>query len=72
MSFPAVEELTSRPKLFLKPAAAAQSFRKIVGEWQRRRRSRTELARMTDRALWDLGYTRCDAEAETRKPFWTP
>lgn len=70
MSFPVVQDFTPRSKPVLEPSAAAYSIRKLVGEWQRRRRSRAELARMTDRALLDLGYTRCDAEAETRKPFW--
>jgi uncharacterized protein YjiS (DUF1127 family) len=37
-----------------------------------RARQREELARLDDRALKDLGLTRCDVEAELCKPVWKP
>ena len=38
--------------------------------WHRRRRERSQLAAMDDRALSDLGLSRIDARQEWRKPFW--
>jgi uncharacterized protein YjiS (DUF1127 family) len=48
-------------------------FAELVGlirEWQRRARSRRELASLCDRCLRDIGATRYDADREARKPFW--
>ena len=42
-----------------------------IGEWRRRLRDRRELATMSDRSLRDIGLTRCDADWEARKPFWS-
>lgn len=39
--------------------------------WQDRARERHDLAAMSDRALRDVGLSRADIEAESRKPFWT-
>ncbi len=38
--------------------------------WRRRARSRTELARLGDGELRDIGLTPADAARECRKPFW--
>jgi uncharacterized protein YjiS (DUF1127 family) len=43
--------------------------REIIGEWQRRARSRRELAMLGDVDRRDLGYP-FDLKAEIRKPFW--
>jgi uncharacterized protein YjiS (DUF1127 family) len=39
-------------------------------EWRRRASGRTELARLDDRMLKDIGLTRADAEFLSNKPFW--
>ena len=39
-------------------------------QWHRRVHERTELARMPDSQLQDIGITRADAIAELQKPFW--
>ena len=38
-------------------------------EWRRRARDRTELARLDNRMLQDIGLTRSDAEFLINKPF---
>jgi uncharacterized protein YjiS (DUF1127 family) len=38
--------------------------------WSERARQRDRLARLPDRALADIGLSRCDVHRETRKPFW--
>jgi uncharacterized protein YjiS (DUF1127 family) len=45
-------------------------FKSRIAEWRRRSRSRSELRRLADADLRDLGVTRCDAESEGGKPFW--
>ncbi|MGY2051794.1 DUF1127 domain-containing protein [Methylobacterium sp. JK268] len=49
-------------------------LRGVLALWCRRRRERATLARelpaMPDEMLADLGLTRCEARAESRKPFW--
>ena len=40
-----------------------------VTEWQRRMRSRRELATLSEMELRDIGYP-ARAEAEKAKPFW--
>jgi uncharacterized protein YjiS (DUF1127 family) len=47
-------------------AAIAAALRR----WQRRSRSRAELAEMDQRALNDLGLSRSHAIVEASKPFW--
>jgi uncharacterized protein YjiS (DUF1127 family) len=37
-----------------------------------RHRERRELLQLDDRALTDIGLTRCDALSEAGKPFWQP
>lgn len=41
-----------------------------VVKWDRRRRSRTALARLTPWQLKDIGVTPWDASEEARKAFW--
>jgi len=38
--------------------------------WRRRARSRTQLARLSERELRDIGLTPADAARECAKPFW--
>jgi uncharacterized protein YjiS (DUF1127 family) len=38
--------------------------------WLRRINTRNELSNLTDRDLRDIGISLCDAQRETRKPFW--
>jgi len=45
-------------------------LRSLFAEWQRRARSRRELAALCDRALRDMRMTRYDVNKEVRKPFW--
>jgi uncharacterized protein YjiS (DUF1127 family) len=39
-------------------------------QWRRRRRELTELARLGERELRDIGVTPAEVAAELRKPFW--
>jgi uncharacterized protein YjiS (DUF1127 family) len=43
-----------------------------VVTWQARIRERQKLASLDDRMLRDIGLSRADVHAETRKPFWQP
>jgi len=40
--------------------------------WTERARQRRHLAGLNDYMLRDIGLTRADVDAETRKPFWQP
>ena len=60
------------PSIVFKARAAAASLKTVVAQWRQRQRSRKELARMSDRDRRDLGYSSCDVDAETAKPFWNP
>jgi uncharacterized protein YjiS (DUF1127 family) len=66
-----------------KPAASPQTRRHRIAEirtalmarlreWPRRVRRRNELLTLTARDLREIGWTRAEAEAEARKPFWEP
>jgi len=50
--------------------SASAAVRAILSEWRRRVRSRRELRKLNDRDLKDFQWTRADAVAESRKPFW--
>jgi uncharacterized protein YjiS (DUF1127 family) len=41
-----------------------------LAEWQHRARSRRELMHLSDRALEDIGISRCTARFESSKLFW--
>ncbi|SCA57104.1 hypothetical protein MTBPR1_40127 [Candidatus Terasakiella magnetica] len=38
--------------------------------WMQRQRKRSDLARLDDRILEDIGLSRTDIEREIKKPFW--
>lgn len=44
-------------------------WRAVLRLWVRQR-GRRQLARLSDRMLWDIGITRGQAEEEARKPVW--
>jgi uncharacterized protein YjiS (DUF1127 family) len=49
-----------------------ESLRHGLSEWRRRARSRAELDNLNDRMLRDIGLSRCQANFESAKLFWTP
>jgi uncharacterized protein YjiS (DUF1127 family) len=66
---------TSKPAALpqTRPHRIAEIMTALIGrlrEWRRRVRSRQELLALTHRDLRDLRWTRAEAEAEARKPFW--
>ena len=52
------------------PAEPRFSLLAVVDEWLRRSRTRNEIAELDDHLLRDIGLTRFDAVAESRKHFW--
>jgi uncharacterized protein YjiS (DUF1127 family) len=42
----------------------------LIELWRARSTQRRKLRSLDDRLLKDIGASRCDAEAEYRKPFW--
>jgi len=48
----------------------AARVRAALAEWRRRARSRTQLARLSERDLRDIGLTPTEAAKEYAKPFW--
>lgn len=54
-------------RMFNRGVLAAAS---IIGVWVARSRSRRELRDLNERALLDIGLTRCDVWRESSKPFW--
>jgi uncharacterized protein YjiS (DUF1127 family) len=42
----------------------------LAATWRRRARERTQLARLSDHDLHDIGLNRVDVYRETSKPFW--
>jgi uncharacterized protein YjiS (DUF1127 family) len=45
-------------------------WRGALQEWRRRDRDRTELARLSEAELHDVGVTSAERWAEINKPFW--
>jgi len=45
-------------------------LKQIVTEWRRRIHSRSELAKLDDISLRDVGISRSTAQFEASKPFW--
>nr|WP_302474463.1 DUF1127 domain-containing protein [Roseococcus sp. MDT2-1-1] len=43
---------------------------RILRIWVQRWQERQELAELSDKALKDIGVTRCEALREVWKPFW--
>jgi uncharacterized protein YjiS (DUF1127 family) len=58
------------PALGERWGAGFAAGRRIMARWQRRVRMRNELATLSDGDLCDVRWTRAEAEAERRKPFW--
>jgi uncharacterized protein YjiS (DUF1127 family) len=71
MSFQAAH-VNRRPTIVLKLLTTAATLKATILTWRQRRRSRKELARMSERDRRDLGYSSCDVAAEAAKPFWNP
>jgi uncharacterized protein YjiS (DUF1127 family) len=42
----------------------------ILRQWRRRARERSQLARLDERTLADIGLSRAQAEFIVNKPFW--
>jgi len=42
----------------------------MVRLWKNRSRDRRELACLSRRELWDMGFNESEAYYEARKPFW--
>lgn len=54
-------------------AGAQRLNRRLIAlfrKWQTNRRTRNDLARLSDFMLKDLGISRSQAENEYQKPFW--
>jgi uncharacterized protein YjiS (DUF1127 family) len=47
-----------------------QRMRRALATWHRRTLSRTQLARLGERELRDIGVTPAEAARECAKPFW--
>jgi uncharacterized protein YjiS (DUF1127 family) len=45
-------------------------WHRCLDEWRGRVRDRRQLARMSDKELWDIGCSYADAHREINKPFW--
>ena len=61
-----------RPRHHNAVAALSDAWSNVAAtlrEWRRRARDRTELARLDNRMLQDIGLTRSDAEFLINKPF---
>ncbi len=43
----------------------------MIAEWGRYARTRRELVKFDHRGLQDIGVSRCDADHEISKPFWS-
>jgi uncharacterized protein YjiS (DUF1127 family) len=65
--------LTPEPPLSLtewRVGTTLAAARKIMAHWRLRVRIRSELMLLIDGDLRDIRWTRAEAEAESRKPFW--
>lgn len=49
-----------------------RAIQTVVGVWQKRRRQRAELRRLSSRELQDFCPRVAAAEEEMNKPFWQP
>ncbi len=66
MSTITLDAMTVRPRRVLRWSGAKEIF----AEWRHCTRSRNELMGLGDRALQDIGISRCTASFEASKPFW--
>jgi uncharacterized protein YjiS (DUF1127 family) len=55
-----------------KAARLIMAMLHLIEAWRARSSQRRRLSALDDRLLKDFGVSRCDAEAESRKPFWRP
>lgn len=46
------------------------NLRSVLNDWQRRHKTRIQLASMDDRMLRDIGVSRYEANIEAQKRFW--
>ena len=51
-------------------AGTFTAFGQILATWRRRARERTELSRLDQRTIRDLGLSEGDVVFEASKPFW--
>jgi uncharacterized protein YjiS (DUF1127 family) len=59
------------PHIALGPSSPGSArWRDALQVWRRREHERSELARMTDAELHDIGITSAERWAEINKPFW--
>jgi uncharacterized protein YjiS (DUF1127 family) len=59
------------PHIALGPSSRSFArWREALLMWRRRERERSELARMTEVELHDIGLTSAERWAEIGKPFW--
>jgi uncharacterized protein YjiS (DUF1127 family) len=58
-----------RPRVAARESLSARIVR-VLAVWRRRTRSRTQLARLSDGELRDIGLTPAEAARECAKPFW--
>ena len=49
-----------------------ESIEPLYRRWVDRARQRTEVARMSDREIHDIGVSRAQLWREVTKPFWRP
>ncbi|MGH6671641.1 MAG: DUF1127 domain-containing protein [Xanthobacteraceae bacterium] len=71
MSFPAAHASLTTSFAFRRRSTSA-ALKAVVLEWRKRIRDRRALASMTERDRRDVGFSNCDVDAETSKPFWIP
>jgi uncharacterized protein YjiS (DUF1127 family) len=64
-----VQRVASNTGLGFEPTSLAR-WREELRSWRRTARERTELARMSDAELHDIGVTSADRWAEINKPCW--
>jgi len=56
----------------IKAAKLTMAMLRLIEVWRARSSQRRQLSSLDNRLLKDFGISRCDAEAEARKPFWRP
>ena len=74
-AFAAILPLPGRalPRRATWPAALLAALRRIaeiVAQWHERTRSRSQLLRLDDAQLKDIGISMADVDREAMKPFW--
>lgn len=62
---------TERERLARRPALVTTLLVRLAA-WTERAQARSELRRLSDRSLADIGLSRAQVEREAAKPFWRP